>query len=196
MMWSRNISTAAILFRGINYSAGITWCEMYRAVLSLQQGKPVVARSCFQQCLWVAWGRDSEGVMYCLEKLGDVEQWSPTDRILFPWPVTFLVNSFKFKQRLQFHKALQFLGDVFWAQGDQDTASSLFTVALDGFTQMDVHRSRAECMVRLGGIAKMNGDVLKAMELWETARPLFERSSQGKQLTDLEEKLSNLRTQC
>jgi hypothetical protein len=112
--------------------------------------------------------------------------------MLFPWPVTFLVYSFNLKQRLQLHKALQFLGDVFWAQRDQDTASSLFTVALDGFTEMDVHRSRAECMVRLGDILKLNGDEPKAAKLWETAKPLFERSSQGKQLADLNAKLAKL----
>ncbi|KAJ7891732.1 hypothetical protein B0H13DRAFT_1887048 [Mycena leptocephala] len=103
-----------------------------------------------------------------------------------PWLIV------KCKQKFELHKALQFLGDVFHAQGDQDTAISLFTVALDGFTCMDVHRSRAECMVRLGDISKLNGDELKAVELWQTARPLFERSSQGKQFAHLDEKLADL----
>jgi hypothetical protein len=35
-------------------------------------------------------------------------------------------------------------------------------------------------------------DNLKAMELWETARPLFERSSQYKQIVHLDEKLAGL----
>jgi hypothetical protein len=94
--------------------------------------------------------------------------------------------------RLGLHKALQFLGDVFQAWGDQETAISLFAVALDGFTLMDVHRSRAECMVRLGDISKWNMDELKTAELWETARPLFERSSQKQQLAALDLKLASL----
>jgi tetratricopeptide (TPR) repeat protein len=188
----QNISTAALLFCKLNHSAGITLCDMLNAALDLQQGKLPAARSLFQKCLRRAWGKDIESVMYCLEKLGAVEQWSLTDRTLFTWPVTFLVNSFKLKQRLELHKSLQFLGDVFWAQGDQDTAVSLFTVALEGFTQMDIHRSRAECMVRLGDISKLNGDEPKAADLWKTARPLFERSSQGKQLANLDAKIAKL----
>ncbi|KAJ7718331.1 hypothetical protein B0H16DRAFT_1475628 [Mycena metata] len=77
-------------------------------------------------------------------------------------------------------------------QTDELTAVSLFTVALDGFTYMDVHRSRAECMVRLGDIAKKNGDVLKALELWETAKPLFERSSQAKRVHDIDERVGSI----
>jgi hypothetical protein len=111
----------------------------------------------------------------------------------FSSTVTFLVHSVKYKLRLELHKSLQFLGDVFQAQEDQDTAISLFTVALDGFTQMDVHRSQAECMVHLGDISEVNGDQLKAVELWETGRPLFEQSSQTKQLAHLNVKLAGLR---
>jgi tetratricopeptide (TPR) repeat protein len=189
----QNIRTAAILFQRINYSVGLTWCDLFRAAVDVQQHDFSAGQSRFQKCLRHTWGKDSETLLYCLEKLGDVEQWCPTDKILFPWPVTLLVYSFRCKLRLQLHKALQFLGDVFWAQGDQDTASSLFTVALEGFSQMDVHRSRAECMVRLGDISKLTGDEPKAAKLWERARPLFERSSQRKQLADLDAKLVTLR---
>ncbi|KAJ7827694.1 hypothetical protein B0H13DRAFT_1917525 [Mycena leptocephala] len=92
------------------------------------------------------------------------------------WTTVYLVHSLKFKEKLGIYKGLQFLGDIFLASDDEDTAISLFTTALEGFTQMDVHRSRAECMLRLGDISKGHGDLLKAVELWQTARPLFERS--------------------
>ncbi|KAJ7819730.1 hypothetical protein B0H13DRAFT_1921573 [Mycena leptocephala] len=65
-------------------------------------------------------------------------------------------------------------------------------VALEGFTYMDVHRSRAECMLRLGDISKGHGDLLKAVELWTTARPLFERSSQAKQVENVDQKLAGV----
>ncbi|KAJ7902949.1 hypothetical protein B0H13DRAFT_1882443 [Mycena leptocephala] len=96
------------------------------------------------------------------------------------------------KGNLGIHKALQFLGDIFLAQSDENTAVSLFTVALEGFNYMDVHRSRAECMLRLGDIAKGHNDLLKATELWETARPLFERSSQAKQVERIDERLTGI----
>jgi hypothetical protein len=104
----------------------------------------------------------------------------------------YFVHSLKLKEKLGIHKALQFLGDIFLANDDEDTAFSLFTVTLEGFTQMDVHRSRAECMLHLGDISKGHSDLLKAVELWATARPLFEWSSQAKQLQIIDERLASV----
>jgi tetratricopeptide (TPR) repeat protein len=188
----RNINTAGALFQNMNYTLGITYCDMFRAALDVKLGKPQAAKSGFQKCLRSSWGKDPDAVNHCLEKLASVQQWSAADQISSPWPVILLVHSVKSKQRLELHKALQFLGDVFQAQEDPETAVSLFTVALDGFIQMDVHCSQAECLVRLGDISKLNGDQLKALDLWQKARPLFERSSQRKQLAHLHEKLASL----
>jgi tetratricopeptide (TPR) repeat protein len=188
----QNITTTARLFQKMGFSLGFTYCDMFRATLDVQLEKFPAARSLFQNCIRSAWGGDPEAVSYCLEKLASVQQWSAADQMSSPWPVIFLANSVKFSQKLELYKALQFLGDVFQAQGDQETAISLFAVALDGFTEMDVHRSRAECMVRLGDISNLNGNPLKVVKLWETARPLFERSSQGKQLIDLDTRLAGL----
>ncbi|KAJ7854902.1 hypothetical protein B0H13DRAFT_2358209 [Mycena leptocephala] len=57
---------------------------------------------------------------------------------------------------------------------------------------MDLHRSRAECMLRLGDISNGLGDLLKAVEFWEAARPLFERSSQAKQVQHIDERVANI----
>ncbi|KAJ7818560.1 hypothetical protein B0H13DRAFT_1922190 [Mycena leptocephala] len=108
------------------------------------------------------------------------------------WTTVFLVHSVQRREKLGIHKALQFLGDVFLAQDDEHTAINLFTVALEGFTYMDVHHSRAECMLRLGDISKGHGDLLKAVELWETARPLFERSLQAKQVENIDQRLAGI----
>jgi hypothetical protein len=150
------------------------------------------ARNLFQICLQSAWGPDTEAVSYCREKLSAIQQWVPVDQVYFSGTVTFLLHSVKYKQKLELQKALQFLGDVFHALGDQETATGLFTTALDGFTQMDVHHSRAERMVRLRDILNHKGDPFEAVKLWETARPLFERSSQQKQLANLDSKFAGL----
>jgi hypothetical protein len=105
------------------------------------------------------------------------------------WTAVYLVNSLQRKEKLGIYKAFQFLGDIFLLQNDEHTAISLFTVALEGFTQMDVHRSRAECMLHLGDISRGDGDLLKAVEFWEAARPLFERSSQAKQVENIDGRL-------
>jgi hypothetical protein len=86
---------------------------------------------------------------------------------------------------------LQFLGDVILSQGDEYTSISLLTVALEGFTQMDVHCSRTECVLRLGDIS-MGNNMLKAVELWETAKLFFERSNQAKQVEHVNHRLTGV----
>ena len=47
-------------------------------------------------------------------------------------------------------------------------------------------------MLQLGKISQMNGDIAKAEEFWKSARLLFERASQGKQVALLDEKLLSI----
>jgi hypothetical protein len=95
------------------------------------------------------------------------------------------------KRKLDLHKALLFLGDVFISLGDNDTAHSLVTVALEGFIYMDIHRSRAQCLSRLGDLAN-KGDFLNAAEFWMVAHPLFEKSSQAKDVAQIDDRLAEL----
>jgi tetratricopeptide (TPR) repeat protein len=110
------------------------------------------------------------------------------------WTTVFLAHSIKSNRKLAFYKALQYLGDTFLARGDEDTAISLFIVALEAFTHMDVHRSRAECLLRLGDISERHGDLLKAVEHWKAARPLFERSSQARKVEKIDERLAGIKS--
>ncbi|KAJ7482690.1 hypothetical protein FB451DRAFT_1442265 [Mycena latifolia] len=182
----RNIDTAKKVFSRMGHSVSMILCDMVTAALAVNEGDLLKAATIFQTCLQSAWGTYTEAASYCLEKLGNTSLWMADSS---NWTVTFLVHSLKFKQKLEIHKALQFLGDVYLRDGDQQTAISLFTFALDAFTKMDVHRSRAECMLRLGDISELHGDLPKAVKLWKTARPLFERSSQTKQAAHLDERL-------
>jgi tetratricopeptide (TPR) repeat protein len=183
----RNINTASSIFKdNTGHQFGSTWCQILMAALDLNEGNLLEAKTIFQKCLTLI---DVEATSYCLERLADVGRWNSDIPSSYTWTVTFLAHSLKLKRPLEVYKALQFLGDVYLSEGSQNTASTLFKVALDGFTQMDVHRSRAECMVGLGNIAKLDGDALKAADLWKAAKPLFMRSSQGKQVADIEERL-------
>ncbi|KAJ7477633.1 hypothetical protein FB451DRAFT_1242880, partial [Mycena latifolia] len=189
----RNIDRAKQLFSRLRSSMEIVLCDTITAALDLNGGELLKAKNLFKTCLKSFWGKHPEGVSYCLEKLGNASLWHGRDHASFSWTVTFLVYSLKLKQKLQIHKALQLLGDVYLEDDDQQTAISLLAVALEGFTKMDVHRSRAECMLQLGDIVEENEDLLKAEELWNTARPLFERSSQVKQVGYIDERLARVR---
>ncbi|KAJ7751658.1 hypothetical protein B0H16DRAFT_823475 [Mycena metata] len=164
-------------------------CNLIQADLDLRDGD--LSSSMFCKCLQIVWGTYSEQVSYCLERLADINRWEgshhPTS-----WAAVFLAYSLKAKEWLGICKGLQFLGDVFLRENDEATAISLFTLALEGFTQMDVHRSRAECMIRLGDMSKNHGDSLKALELWDTARPLFECSSQAQRVQHIDQRLAGI----
>ncbi|KAJ7765612.1 hypothetical protein B0H16DRAFT_1454183 [Mycena metata] len=54
------------------------------------------------------------------------------------------------------------------------------------------HRSKAECMLHLGEISQQRRDFPGALRLWEHTKPLFERSSQTRQLALVDEKISGI----
>jgi tetratricopeptide (TPR) repeat protein len=166
----------------------VVMCDTILADLYLREGNFLPAKTLFESCLKSS-VTQPEIMSYCFERLGDVSRWNAH---VSSWTTVFLVHSVRQKEKLGIHKALQFLGDAFLAQDDEHTAINLFTVALEGFTWMDVHRSRAECMLQLGDISKGQGDLLKAVQHWETARPLFEQSSQAKQVENIDQRIASV----
>ncbi|KAJ7462879.1 hypothetical protein FB451DRAFT_1370816 [Mycena latifolia] len=170
------------------------YCNIELGKLHLREGEILTAKEVLQTCFKSTWGNNAQGVLSCMESLANISCWPEYDFLWAArWTVVYLGYAKKLGEKFALHQALQFLGDVFQAEGNSSTASSLFIVALEGFTWMDIHRSRGECMLRLGDLAKGQGDMLKAIELWTTARPLFERSSQAKQVTQIEERLAAIK---
>ncbi|KAJ6461503.1 hypothetical protein C8R47DRAFT_1159459 [Mycena vitilis] len=187
----KQISAANNIFSTMTNVRGPTVCDMIMADLLLREGDMPAAKGLFLKCLKRSWGKDAELVSGCLERLGDASRWDQSSNTR-AWATVSLAHAKKFREKLLTFKALLSLGQIFLNQGDEDTATNLFNVALDGFTKMDVHCSRAECMFHLGDICKRRGDLLKAVELWDTARPLFERSSQYKQVTKIDARLASV----
>ncbi|KAJ6576019.1 hypothetical protein DFH09DRAFT_1453693 [Mycena vulgaris] len=187
----RKIDTAQSIFNSVGYVVYATICDAIMGALHLRERNEPSAKLLFHKCLSLFWSHHAEMANYCLARLGDRSLWGSTD---WPssWTIVYLVHASKSQQKLDVHKALQFLGNTFRTEGDQETAVSLLTVALEGFTQMDVHCSRAECMFGLGYISRENGDLLKAAELWRTARPLFERSSQAQKVALIDDELLSI----
>ncbi|KAJ7922721.1 hypothetical protein B0H13DRAFT_2408011 [Mycena leptocephala] len=186
----RNCDRARKMLGSVGNVQGMTFCDIILADLYLRKGNSLAAKTIFKRCL-TARLEYSQIRTCCLERLGNASCWGDLDG-MSSWTFIYLVNSLKTKEKLGIYKAFRFLGDIFVSHGDEYTAISLFTVALEGFTQMDVHRSRAECMLRFGDISMGHGDLLKAVEFWERARPLFERSSQAKQVDGIDERIANI----
>ncbi|KAJ7452895.1 hypothetical protein FB451DRAFT_1521009 [Mycena latifolia] len=172
------------------FSAKI-YCNIELGKLHLREGEILTAKDILQKCFHSTWENDAQGVLSCMESLANVNHWPESDfDWASRWTFIYLGYAKKLENKWAIHQALQFLGYVFQAEGDSVTATALFTVALDTFTHMDIHQSRAECMLQLGDLSKGQGDVLKAIELWKTAKPLFERSSQVKQVVQIDERLA------
>ncbi|KAJ6592271.1 hypothetical protein DFH09DRAFT_1273372 [Mycena vulgaris] len=187
----KNIDTAKSIFNSVQHLVCAMICDAIMGALHLREKDLLSAKMLFHKCLSFFWGNRPELVNYCLERLGDRSLWDSPNWSA-SWTIVYLVHASKSKQKLDVYKALQFLGDVFLVKGDHDTAVSLLTFALEGFTQMDVHRSRAACMLRLGDISKQDGDTVKAMDFWKTARPLFQRSSQTKLIALIDKRLTDI----
>ncbi|KAJ7915223.1 hypothetical protein B0H13DRAFT_1872316 [Mycena leptocephala] len=185
-----NCDTAREIFNTMGLTMEVTMCNIALADLHLREGNTLEAKAIFERSIKLTWGHP-QIMSYCLERLGDASCWDLCDRIS-TWTTVFLVHSLKVKDKVRVHKALRYLGDTFLAQNDEQTAISLLTVALEAFTYMDVHRSRAECMLRLGDIYEGQGNLLNAVKLWTTARPLFQRSSQTKQVEKVDKRLSSV----
>ncbi|KAF8199307.1 hypothetical protein K438DRAFT_1759201 [Mycena galopus ATCC 62051] len=185
-----NISAAkSMLFRHRGYSE--MYCDIIWADIELREGNMGIAMSYLRKCLHPLRGNSAEYISWSLERLANGNHWTAAGWDSC-WATLYLVHSLKLKRRLDIHKALQYLGSMFLSQGEEDTAHNLFMVALDGFIQMDVHRSRAECMLQLGDIAQGHGSLGKAVTYWRIARPLFERSSQAKGVTQIDNRFAKI----
>ncbi|KAJ7924670.1 hypothetical protein B0H13DRAFT_1863709 [Mycena leptocephala] len=186
----RNCDRARKMLDTVGFFEGVTMCDVILADLYLREGNSLAAKTILKRCLKVTL-EYSQIQTSCLEQLGNVSCWGHLDG-MSSWTTVFLVNSLKRKEKLGIYKALQSLGDIFLVQHDEHTATNLFTVALEGFAEMNVHCSRAECMLQLGDISMGHSDLLKAVEFWEVARPLFELSSQAKQVQHINERLAGI----
>ncbi|KAJ7735061.1 hypothetical protein B0H16DRAFT_136049 [Mycena metata] len=171
------LDRAQEIFTGMEHQVGTVWCTII-SDLNLTGGNEASAKTQFQNCLKSASATDPEMVSQCLERLADNSRWSIEYRQA-TWPVLYLCHAHMSREKLAFYKALLFIGDLF-IDVDEATAENLFIVALEGFTFMDVHRSRAQCMFRLGDLAQKRGKITKAVELWTLAQLLFKRSLQAK----------------
>ncbi|KAJ6473055.1 hypothetical protein C8R45DRAFT_1077781 [Mycena sanguinolenta] len=190
----QNLEMAKTMLCSLEHFARSFYYEMTLAVLELREGDTITARNCFQRCLHWSWAaRATQVSSNCLENMADISSWGPAN---FNWAATFgvvyLAFAHKKKQKLRLHKALCNLGDMFLSTSDELTAGSLFTVALKGFTEMDVHHWRAKCMLRLGNIAMHQGHISGAERQWRDARPLFERSLQAKDMANIDSMLASV----
>jgi hypothetical protein len=191
---SRNLNAAFTSFQNAHHLRGIFACEYSHAELRYREGDVIGAGVEYIRLFAAARDNEAELAYLCLARLADPTNLVHTEMECRRWAVVFLAFGLRplVRGRLMVHQALQSLGGVLVQQGADDTALSVLTVALEGFTQMDVHQSRAKCMCTIGDVYVRRGDLSGAREMWEAARPLFEHSEQTKEIAGIDKKLQAL----
>jgi hypothetical protein len=167
-------------------------CSHVTAELKLYCGDPENARREFLQCLTKSRGLYSSIQSFCLAALGDPKHGMHNATETLHWAVASLAFVQKMKQRVDTLNALRRLADVHSILTDDETALNLFHAALEGGTNIGIHRLRAECMVGIGDIMLRHNDLVQAKEMWTGAYPLFVRSSRMKDAAAVEERLRQL----
>jgi hypothetical protein len=107
--------------------------EIAAAKVCLRDGSPETANAKFEKCFALSLSlSDANMALMCAERLGDLSTGMNGIPTTLRWGGVFLSLALKSKDNRQTMQAF-----------------SLFNVALDGFTFMDVHRWRADCMVQM-----------------------------------------------
>ncbi|KAJ7761370.1 hypothetical protein B0H16DRAFT_1884352 [Mycena metata] len=188
-----NVSMAKAHFSTLNFALGGHLCDVADGDLLLRDGNPADARLLFTVTFQAFNGKWDEAASICLERLADHGNGMHSVQETLHWATVYLASAKRAKSRLAMMKAIRSLGDVLAALDDEETSLQLFEVALKGFTSMGVHAWAAGSMVRISGVLErretQNG---RAIDLLREARPLFERSSQLKQIAFVNAKLGGL----
>jgi hypothetical protein len=162
---SRDLNAATTLFRSA-HPRGISHCEYYLAELQHREGDVTGARLEYMR-LAAAHDSDDDLVCLCLAKLADLTSPTHADVESVRWTVIFLAFALRpsVRSSLTVHQALQSLGNMFLGQGADNEALNILQLALEGFTRMDVHRSRAECMRLMGDGYLRRENICRAREV-------------------------------
>ncbi|KAF8186584.1 hypothetical protein K438DRAFT_2153271, partial [Mycena galopus ATCC 62051] len=191
---TRNLDAAASIYQSVGKLDGMSRCALTRADLQLCEGHRVVARAEYIRLLAESEGKDLGCLHNCLHHLASSLNPVHNATEIARWAVVFVAFTLLPSARdvVLLHFALQCFGDALAEQGINDTAINILTVALEGFTWMDVHSSRAQCMQSIGDLHMRRGEFSKASTFWKEARPLFEVSSQAKSVVGIDSRLAEL----
>lgn len=130
------------MFVNLDFTMALFECDFVLAVFHMRRGDYDTARPLFEALLTQSIEvSDDANYANCCEKLGAIAIVNGDMVGASRWYSCFLAVTCRTGWLpAGTHRSLQCMGDVFLARGDEDTALSLFQVALDGFTWMDVHQ--------------------------------------------------------
>ncbi|KAJ7065704.1 hypothetical protein C8F01DRAFT_1351708 [Mycena amicta] len=184
---STMIDTAEKTLQGINARIELQFCHLYRGDLEIREGNRQLGMRLLEQGFKAS---PDSAIEFCSYTLGSLAV-ADENGI---WSTVFLAHSVKHKQKFATYKAMRLFARDLLARSkiEVDTARSLLVVSLDGFTRLDVHEQRAECMVLLGEIKLRTLDPEAAMDLFNNAKSLIERTGRQHRAMEIDVKLQEL----
>ncbi|KAJ7115456.1 hypothetical protein C8R44DRAFT_855426 [Mycena epipterygia] len=93
----------------------------------------------------------------CMLRLGEINLLHDM-RSATRWAVVNLANGKTTGSASILSWGLRLLGDIFRADGDDETSSTLFQIALEELNHMDIHLRKAECLLKLAEISLDGGE--------------------------------------
>ncbi|KAJ7831312.1 hypothetical protein B0H14DRAFT_2804975 [Mycena olivaceomarginata] len=189
-----NLEAAASILQNMQETRGVLICELTRADLQRREAEEFGVGAKYIHLFITTQIEENELAMLTLQRLADSTYPVHAAAEVARWAVVFLAFALRSSVRnmLGAHQALKSLGDVLSHQGIDNDALNILTVALEGFTWMDVHQSRAECMRSIGDLHMRHCEFSKASTFWKEARPLFEVSLQAKSIAGIDHRLAEL----
>ncbi|KAJ7067372.1 hypothetical protein C8F01DRAFT_1121086 [Mycena amicta] len=190
-----SLDTATYTFNAAKRPRGIVACNVSQADLYLRELDVVRARAEFVRLYGELYKKDRELACCCLVRLADPTHTLPMHSLdeTARWAAVFLAYNLRVppatRNSLTVNQSLRCLGDVLARQGNDVDALSVLQLALEGFTQIDVHQSRAECMRTMADIYLRRGDANQWREFLTMAMDLFKRLQQWSKVALLEERL-------
>ncbi|KAJ7248825.1 hypothetical protein C8J57DRAFT_1672697, partial [Mycena rebaudengoi] len=115
--------------------------DLVDAQLCLRDGVVETSNTMFKKCFASSLHMmRTDLALQCAERLADLSTGMNDITTTLQWGGLFISLALKCKDKRQTMQAFRCLGQIFLAEGDNETALSLFNAAFDGFTFMDVHR--------------------------------------------------------
>ncbi|KAJ7142631.1 hypothetical protein C8R44DRAFT_974274 [Mycena epipterygia] len=161
----RNLAIARDQFNMTRWSLATARCDATRAALHLREGEVVQAKEIFERSFTALHHKSTLAADFCLERLADVGSAMHDPQGTSKWTVIYIASSFKTRNRLAIAKVLHLCGKLFVTFDDDETALSLFRIALDGFESMEIHQHRADCLSRMTTILDRRGDAYGDLSL-------------------------------
>ncbi|KAF7326674.1 AAA domain-containing protein [Mycena venus] len=163
------------IFTSRGYLRGLPICDKVMADFLIAQGRISEAVQMYQKCLHSLRGKSAESFSGCLQKLGDITL-THDARSATQWAITYLAYGRTTSNPSVVAWAFRLLGDIFREEADEKTSESLFQLALEEFTRMDIYQGRAQCLLRLGENAQKRGEHSRVKDYSSEARKMFFKS--------------------